>query len=140
MFSYKGWEVSTGGNPFAHAILRGAVDLSGRSVSNYHYEDLVRVAQMYEQRLVAHPSIVVDTNHNNSNKQYDQQPRIGMEVMQSRRNSELLKGMVRGLMVESFLVEGSQGVDGDEYGKSITDPCLGWEATEAFAKELAENV
>jgi len=140
VFGYKGWEVSTDGNPFAHAILRGAVDLSGRSVPNYHYEGLIRIADLYRERSVANPTILVDTNHNNSNKQHNEQPRIGMEVMQSRRNSDLLREMVRGLMVESYLEGGAQGVDGNVYGQSITDPCLGWEASETFVKQLAERI
>ena len=139
-FSYNGWEVRTSGNPLAHAVLRGSLDLYGRSIPNYHYEDLIHVAEAYAERDLAHPSMVVDTNHNNSNKAYAEQPRIGLEVMQSRQNSEQLREMIRGLMVESYLVEGAQKVDEGVYGKSITDPCLGWEASETFLKELAEQV
>ena len=138
IFIYNGWEVSTDGNPLTHAVLRGSVDISGRSIPNYHYEDLIHVASLYEERSFAHPSIIVDTNHNNSGKQFEAQSRIGMEVMRSRKSSPILRDMIRGLMVESYLVEGSQVVENGVYGKSITDPCLGWEATEAFLKELAE--
>ncbi|MDA0746436.1 MAG: 3-deoxy-7-phosphoheptulonate synthase [bacterium] len=140
VFIYNGWEVCTDGNPLTHAVLRGWLDVSGRSVSNYHYEDLAHVAEAYRDRNLANPAIVVDTNHNNSAKQFDAQPRIGLEVMRSRQDSELLNDMVRGLMVESYLEEGAQKVDGGVYGKSITDPCLGWEASEVFVKRLAEVV
>ena len=140
VFIYNGWEVSTSGNCNAHGILRGGVDSYGRSIPNYHYEDLISVTEAYLERELAHPTLLVDCNHNNSDKQYAQQPRIGMEVMQSRQKSDLLKEMIRGLMVESYLVEGSQKVDGNMYGKSITDPCLGWEASEGFVKDLAEMV
>lgn len=139
-FSYNGWEVRTSGNPLAHAVLRGSIDSYGNSLPNYHYEDLIRVAEAYSERPLEFPSIVVDTNHNNSNKQYEEQPRIGLEVMRSRRNSNHLKGVIRGLMVESYLVEGAQEVSEGVYGRSITDPCLGWEATEIFLNELAEQV
>ena len=139
VFIYNGWEVSTGGNAMTHAVLRGAVDVNGRSMPNYHFEDLMYAAALYGQRLLANPTIVVDTNHNNSGKQFSQQPRIGLDVIQSRRNSTILRDMIRGLMVESFLAEGAQGVNDGVFGKSITDPCLGWEDTEAFVKELAER-
>ncbi len=140
VFIYNRWEVRTSGNPFTHAILRGAVDLHGRSIPNYHFENLNSVAQSYMERTLANPTIVVDTNHSNSNKRYQEQPRIGMEIMQSRKHSDLLKDMVRGLMIESYLVEGSQSIDENIYGKSITDPCLGWKDTAAFVRRLAEVV
>jgi len=140
VFSYKGWEVSTSGNPFAHVILRGSVDLAGRSVANYHYEDLVRVAEMYEARSVENPAVIVDTNHGNSGKQHQAQPRIGLEVLRSRQDNDVLRGLIRGLMVESYLEGGSQDVDGEIFGKSITDPCLGWDASEAFVRRVAECV
>ena len=138
VFSYNGWEVETDGNSLAHAVLRGAVDHSGRNIPNYHYEDLTHVAEVYLKRSLANPSIVVDTNHANSNKQFREQPRIGMEVIRSLQSSELLKPLVRGLMVESYLAEGAQEVEGGTFGKSITDPCLGWEASEEFVKRVAE--
>jgi len=140
VFIYNQWEVRTSGNPFTHAILRGAVDIYGRSIPNYHYENLLSVAQAYMERSMANPTIVVDTNHSNSNKRYWEQPRIGMEVMQSRKHSSLLRDMVRGLMVESYLLEGAQNIDENIYGKSITDPCLGWKETAAFVRALAEVV
>lgn len=138
--TYNRWVARTQGNPLAHAILRGYLDPSGRSFPNYHYEDLHFIAEQYLDRGLENPAIIVDCNHNNSNKQFAEQPRIGMEVMRSRESSDLIKDTVRGLMVESYLVEGSQKVEDGVFGKSITDPCLGWEASEVFVKELAERV
>ena len=140
VFIYNGWEVKTSGNPFTHAILRGSVDISGRNIPNYHYENLLAVAREYMARQLAHPVIVVDTNHSNSGKNFREQPRIGMEVMQSRRHSPLLRDLIKGLMVESYLVEGSQKIDENTFGKSITDPCLGWDETADFVRRLAEAV
>jgi len=137
-FVYNSWEVATSGNPLAHAVLRGAVDRDGRHIPNYHYEDLVKVAEMYQERELANPTIIVDTNHSNSGKLYAEQPRISMEIMQSRKHCDMLKGMVKGLMIESYLLEGSQGPNGNEFGKSITDPCLGWDASERLVLKLAE--
>lgn len=140
VFIYNQWEVRTSGNPFIHAILRGAVDLYGRSIPNYHYENLMNVAEAYMERDLKYPLIVVDTNHANSDKRYQEQPRIGMEVLQSRKYSPLLKDMVRGLMIESYLEEGAQKINGHVFGKSITDPCLGWKDTETFVRRLADAV
>ena len=140
VFIYNGWEVSTSGNSLTHAVLRGAVDFSGRSMPNYHFEDLMHAAALYGQRQLVNATIVVDTNHNNSGKQFSEQPRIGLDVIRSRRNSKMLCGMIRGLMVESYLEEGSQNVNEGVFGRSITDPCLGWEDTEAFVKDLAEGI
>ncbi|GBE00820.1 phospho-2-dehydro-3-deoxyheptonate aldolase, Phe-sensitive [bacterium BMS3Bbin06] len=139
-FSYNGWEVMTSGNPYAHCILRGAVNHYGQHISNYHYEDLVGLAETYLEKAFENPVIVVDTNHANSNKRYKEQPRIAYEVMNSRANSELLRDIVRGLMIESFLVEGSQDVAEGVYGKSITDPCLGWDDTERLVLGIAERL
>jgi 3-deoxy-7-phosphoheptulonate synthase len=116
------------------------VDASGHSAPNYHYEDLIHAAEWYLERGLDNPTIIVDTNHANSNRQYAEQPRIGLEVAQSRRNARLLGEVVQGLMVESYLLDGSQREDGDVYGQSITDPCLGWEETEPFVKQLADWV
>ena len=137
VFSYNRWEVKTSGNPLTHAVLRGAVDYHGRAVPNYHYEDLKAFAESYQKRGLTNPAIIVDTNHANSNKQYADQPRIAMEVMQSRRHSSLLKDMIRGFMIESFIEEGAQKVTENVYGKSITDPCLGWKDSEKLIRDLA---
>ena len=137
VFSYNRWEVKTSGNPLTHAVLRGAVDYHGRVVPNYHYEDLKAFAESYQKRGLTNPAIIVDTNHANSNKQYADQPRIAMEVMQSRRHSSLLKDMIRGFMIESFIEEGAQKVTESVYGKSITDPCLGWKDSEKLIRDLA---
>jgi 3-deoxy-7-phosphoheptulonate synthase len=139
VFFYNGWEVATSGNPLAHSVLRGLL-FGGRGIANYHYEDLMYISEQYMDRKLANPTIVVDTNHNNSNKAFYEQPRIGLEVMRSRRHSELIQKTVRGLMVESYLVEGAQKPEEGVFGKSITDPCLGWEDSEVFVKELADAV
>ncbi len=140
VFSYNRWEVKTSGNPLAHAVLRGAIDYHGLSVPNYHYEDLQMFAESYQKRGLANPAIIVDTNHANSNKKYAEQPRIAMEVMQSRRHSKLLQTMIKGFMIESFIEEGAQKVTEEVYGKSITDPCLGWKDSEKLIRELAGMV
>ncbi len=139
-FIYNGWEVETTGNPLAHAILRGAVDSSGRNIPNYHYEDLIYIASKYEKQQLANPTIIVDANHANSMKRYYEQPRITREVLMSRKNDSLLKKMIKGLMVESYLVEGRQDIGENIYGKSITDACMGWESTEKLIYYIAENV
>jgi 3-deoxy-7-phosphoheptulonate synthase len=140
VFLHNGWEVKTSGNPLTHAILRGAVDHYGRSIANYHYEDLMQVTDAYNDRQLQNPAIIVDTNHANSNKKYKEQPRIGMEVMQSRRHSGRLLKILKGLMVESYIVEGAQKPGENTYGKSITDACLGWKDTWTFVNRLAEIV
>jgi len=137
VFSYNGWEVKTSGNPLAHAVLRGAVDHYKTAVPNYHYEDLNAFARAYQKRGLANPTIIVDTNHANSNKKFAEQPRIAKEVLHSRKHSHLIKDMVRGLMIESFIEEGAQPPPGTVYGKSITDPCLGWKDSEKLIKDLA---
>ena len=139
-FLYRGWEVTSEGNPYAHAILRGYIDYAGNNVSNYHYEDLLRVKQLYEKFNLKNPSVIVDTNHNNSGKKYLEQIRISKEVLQSRTFSEDVHDMVKGLMIESYLEDGNQPVNGTVYGQSITDPCLGWDKTERLIRELAEMV
>ncbi len=140
VFSYNRWEVKTSGNPLAHAVLRGAVDPHGVNVPNYHYEDLIWFSEAYKKRGLANPAIIVDTNHANSNKKFADQPRIAMEVMQSRRYSARLREIVKGFMIESFIEEGSQKVTENVYGKSITDPCLGWKDSEKLVRDLAEMV
>ena len=136
-FIYNEWEVKTTGNPLAHAIMRGAVNQYGQSIPNYHYENLVRLAELYGKRRLANPSIIIDTNHANSNKLFSEQPRIAEEVMSSRRKSKLLKNYVKGLMIESFIEEGAQKSSENVFGKSITDPCLGWDDSEILVKEIA---
>lgn len=139
-FVYNGWEVKTSGNPYTHCILRGSVDQHGTSMPNYHYDDLQRLAKSYEKRRLSYPVIIVDTNHANSNKKYKEQPRIAKEVMLSRHCSKTLRNKVRGLMIESYLIEGAQKISDRIYGKSITDSCLGWEASERLLLDLAEQV
>jgi 3-deoxy-7-phosphoheptulonate synthase len=139
VFLYNGWEVSTSGNPYAHAVLRGAVNHYGQNIPNYHFEDLTLCAEKYHKRGLVNPAIIVDTNHSNSNKKFKEQPRIALEIMESRKQSPLLRRIVRGLMIESFIEEGTQKANENVYGKSITDPCLGWNDTERLIKELAEK-
>lgn len=139
-FIYNGWEVETSGNPYSHAILRGAVDSTGQNIPNYHFEDLIHIAQEYEKLELAHPAIIVDANHANSMKRYYEQPRIAREVLWSRKYDSILQKMIKGLMIESYLVEGRQGIGENIYGKSITDACLGWEGTEKLIYFIAENM
>ena len=139
-FLYRGWEVTTDGNPHAHAILRGYVDYTGRSVSNYHYEDLIRVNELYAASGLAYPSVIVDTNHNNSGKQYLEQVRIAKDVVHSRNQNADIKKLVKGLMIESYIEDGAQSVGGCTFGQSITDPCLGWEKTEKLILDLADKL
>ena len=138
-FIYRGWEVHTEGNPFTHCILRGYVDAFGRSIPNYHYEDLQHVLDAYDKRSLSNPAVIVDTNHSNSGKKYLEQIRIAKDVMHSRRQSKDVKKLVRGLMIESYLEDGAQKIGEGIYGKSITDPCLGWEKSEKLILELAEE-
>ena len=140
VFVYNGWEVKTTGNNLTHCILRGAVDQYGTNFPNFHYEDLRRLAEAYKKRNLSNPAIIVDTNHANSNKKFAEQPRIAKEVMRSRQNSKTLRNKVKGLMIESYLLEGTQKIAENIYGKSITDPCLGWEDSERLVKDLAEYV
>ena len=139
-FIYRGWEVTSDGNPYAHAILRGYIDYAGRSASNYHYEDLLRVEELYEKSNLKNPSVIVDTNHNNSGKKYLEQIRIAKDIVHSRGENPDIKRLVKGLMIESYLEDGAQGVGEHVFGKSITDPCLGWEDTERLLCNIAEQV
>ncbi len=139
-FIYRGWEVTSAGNPYAHAILRGYIDFTGRSSSNYHYEDLLRVMELYEKTSLANPSVIVDTNHNNSGKKYLEQIRIAKDIIHSRNQNADIKRLVKGLMIESYIEDGAQGVGEHVFGKSITDPCLGWEKTERLIFDLAEKL
>ena len=139
-FLYRGWEVTSEGNDYAHAILRGYTDFTGRSVSNYHYEDLLRVGELCEKSNLKNPSVIVDTNHNNSGKQYLEQIRIAKDVVHSRNQNEDIKKLVKGLMIESYIEDGAQGAGEHIFGKSITDPCLGWEKTERLILDIAEKL
>ena len=138
MFLYRGWEVETYGNPYAHAILRGCVNERGESRPNYHYEDLVQLYKLYTERAIKNPACIVDCNHANSGKQYLEQTRIAKEVMHSKRYSADINGLVKGLMIESYIQDGSQKITECTYGKSITDACLGWEKTRQLIFDLAE--
>ena len=138
-FIYRGFDAESYGNPFSHAILRGAVDPYGKNVPNYHYEDLKFFSELYENTEFENKAVIIDTNHANSMKRFKEQPRIAKEILWSRKYDPLLKKMVKGLMIESYLVEGSQDISENTYGKSITDPCLGWEDTEKLVYHIAEN-
>lgn len=140
VFVYKDWEVKTTGNPLSHCILRGAVDPYGTNLPNYHYESLIKLSDAYKKRDLQCPAIIVDTNHANSNKKFGEQRRIAKEVMRSRISSKTLRQKVKGLMIESYLVEGAQKISDNIYGKSITDSCLGWEASERLLRDLVELV
>lgn len=137
-FIYRGWEVATTGNNLAHVILRGATNKHGNSIPNYHYEDLIRLLHMYDQRDLKYPAAIIDANHSNSNKQYEEQVRIVKEVLNSRNLNPRLKTLVKGVMIESYIEPGSQkiGCGNHIYGKSITDPCLGWEESEQLIYDI----
>ncbi|MGN0712845.1 MAG: 3-deoxy-7-phosphoheptulonate synthase [Anaerovoracaceae bacterium] len=139
-FIYRGWEVKTQGNPLAHAILRGSVNKHGQNLPNYHYEDLRLLYDLYTEQNLENMAVIVDTNHNNSGKKYLEQIRIAHEVMDSRRYSEDIRGMVKGLMIESYIEDGAQKIGEGTYGKSITDPCLGWVKSEKLIYDIAESV
>lgn len=139
-FLYRGWEVTSDGNPYTHAILRGYIDYAGRNVSNYHYEDLLRVEELYEKSNLTNPSVIVDTNHNNSGKKYLEQIRIAKDIVHSRNQNPDIKRLVKGLMIESYIEDGAQGTGDHVFGKSITDPCLGWEKTERLILDLADKL
>ena len=139
-FIFRGWEVQCPGNPLTHTILRGAVNKHGQSIPNYHYEDLRLLYDLYGKRNLKNPACIVDTNHSNSNKHYQEQIRIAKEVLHSRRHSADIKQMVKGLMIESYIEPGSQKIGEHCYGKSITDPCLGWEDSERLLYEIADTL
>ena len=139
-FIYRGWEVTSDGNPHAHAILRGYIDYAGRSASNYHYEDLLRLSELYAKSDLVNPSVIVDTNHNNSGKKYLEQIRIAKDIVHSRNQNSDIKKLVKGLMIESYIEDGAQGIHDHVYGKSITDPCLGWEKTEELILDIADKL
>lgn len=138
-FIYRSWEVETTGNPLAHTILRGAVNKHGEAIPNYHYEDLRLLWEKYQEKNLQNPAVIVDTNHSNSNKKYEQQVRIAKEVLHSRMVDPELHKLVKGFMIESYIEPGNQKIGGNHiYGKSITDPCLGWEESEKLLYTIAE--
>lgn len=139
-FIYRGWEVQSQGNPLAHAILRGYVNKHGQSMPNYHYEDLLHLSELYEKSGLKNPAVIIDTNHSNSGKNPFEQPRICKEVLYSCRHSEAIKKIVKGFMIESYIEDGSQKIGECVYGKSITDPCLGWEKSQRLIYDIAELV
>ncbi|MDD4941141.1 MAG: 3-deoxy-7-phosphoheptulonate synthase, partial [Candidatus Omnitrophica bacterium] len=138
VFIYRGWEVKTSGNPYSHCILRGAMNQHGQYIPNYHYEDMMKLADMYHKRSLANPAVIIDTNHANSGKKFDDQPRIAKEIMYGIKHSRALRALVKGLMIESYLVEGAQDPKGRVFGRSITDPCLGWDDSRNLVLRLAE--
>ena len=137
-FIYRGWEVKSHGNDLTHAILRGYVDEKGASYPNYHYEDLLKLCQLYDERNLKNPAVIVDTNHANSGKKYLEQSRIAKEVLNSCRHNSDIDKIVKGFMIESYIEDGTQKIGEGCYGKSITDPCLGWDKTEKLIYDLAE--
>ena len=139
VFLYRGWEVKSEGNPYAHAILRGYVDKQGKTHPNYHFEDLYNLYETYQTSGLKNPAVLVDTNHSNSGKKYFEQPRIAKEILHSCRYSPEVKSIVKGVMIESYIEDGCQKISDDElYGRSITDPCLGWEKTERLIYDIAD--
>ena len=139
-FMYRGWEVKTDGNPYAHTILRGAVNKHDQSKPNYHYEDMIRLAEMYSKLNLMNPACIVDANHSNSNKCYYEQPRIVYEVLHNRNVSDEIKKLVKGVMIESYIEPGNQKIGDGVYGKSITDPCLGWDESEKLIYNIADRL
>ena len=139
-FIYRGWEVHSEGNPYAHAILRGYASKHGGTHPNYHFEDIITLSDMYEEQGLLNPAVIIDTNHCNSGKNPYEQPRIIKDVLHSARNNENVAKLVKGFMVESYIEDGAQKVGGGCYGKSITDPCLGWEKSEKLIYDIAELI
>lgn len=139
-FIYRGWEAHSKGNPWAHAILRGSSSKHGNSMPNYHYEDLVKLCDFYDERELSNPAAIIDTNHCNSNKNPFEQPRIVMDVLNSCNHNPRIEKLVKGFMIESYIEDGAQKIGEGCYGKSITDPCLGWEKTEKLIYNIAEKI
>ena len=139
-FIYRGWEVVSEGNPYAHAILRGYTDFAGKNVSNYHYEDLVKLYEMYGKTDLANPAVIVDANHANSGKKYLEQIRIAKDVVYSCNYNGDIRCMVKGIMIESYIEDGAQKIGEHIYGKSITDPCLGWEKSKELIYNIADTL
>ena len=140
MFIYRGWEVESYGNPYAHAILRGGMNMQGQNISNYHYDDLMKVFEWYQQHDLSNMSVIIDTNHANSNKKYLEQIRIAKDVLHSRKTNDDIRNLVKGLMIESYIEDGCQDAETAVYGQSITDPCLGWDKTEKLIYEIADEL
>lgn len=139
-FIYRGWEVESTGNEYAHAILRGYVDSEGKAISNYHYENLADLTAVYDKLGLKNPSVIVDANHSNSGKKYLEQIRITKDVLYSRRHNNDIKSLVKGVMIESYLEDGAKSPEDTTFGKSITDPCLGWEKTEKLIYDIADTL
>ena len=139
-YLYRGWEVTSSGNDTAHAILRGYMDFAGRNISNYHYEDIAYLCELYNEYGLKNPAVIIDANHANSSKKYLEQVRIAKDVVYSRNHNDDIKGLVKGIMIESYIEDGAQKIGEHIYGKSITDPCLGWEKTENLIFKLADSL
>ena len=140
-FIYRGWACESAGNPFAHVIMRGFSDAAGRAHPNYHYEDIMCVAALYEEHAeLENPAVIIDANHSNSRKNPNEQPRIIKEVLSYEKHAPKLRALIKGFMVESYIEDGSQPIDGGVYGKSITDACLGWERSERLIYDIAEMI
>ena len=139
-FLYRGWECYSHGNPLTHAILRGSSNKHGQSIPNYHYEDIVRLYEMYQKKGLENPALVVDVNHSNSDKHYLEQIRISKEILHSRRYNPEVGSFIKGLMIESYIEDGCQKIEDGVYGRSITDPCLGWEKSERLVLDIAEQL
>ena len=139
-YLYRGWEVTSSGNETAHAILRGYMDFAGRNISNYHYEDIAHLCELYEEYGLKNPSVIIDANHANSSKKYLEQIRISKDVVYSRNHNNNIKHLVKGIMIESYIEDGAQKIGEHIYGKSITDPCLGWEKTQNLIYKIADSL
>ena len=139
-FKYLDYQVKTGGNAYAHAILRGSVDVYGNNHQNYHYEDIIKFGDMYRSQGLKNPAIIIDTNHSNSGKNYIEQVRIAHEIVNNMHYSDSIRDIVKGLLIESYIEDGNQSVSGTEYGKSVTDSCLGWEKTERLIYDIADRL
>ncbi len=139
-FIYRNWEVNTPGNPLAHTILRGAVNKHGQNIPNYHYEDLIRLVNMYNAKDIINPACIIDANHSNSGKMYNEQIRITKEIIHSMKHSDEVRKLVKGVMIESYIEPGCQKIGEGVYGKSITDPCLGWNESEKLLLDIADLV
>ena len=139
-FIYRNWEVNTPGNPLAHTILRGAVNKHGQNIPNYHYEDLIRLVNMYNAKDIINPACIIDANHSNSGKMYNEQIRITKEIIHSMKHSNEVRKLVKGVMIESYIEPGCQKIGEGVYGKSITDPCLGWNESEKLLLDIADLV